>query len=115
MTKGPTYEIFAQRAGPVYWYFTSSPPAISPTFLGGKLYVSCIGCPGWYSGTGYGADFVFATFVTTGTVQAPTLAVDASSPRSFAEGPTPAAPATVSKPPGAASRWTPNTGTAART
>src|SRR5207253_4570191 len=61
-------------AGSVSWYFTSSPPTISPTFLGGKLYVGCVGCPSWYSGAGYGADFVFATYVNTSTVQLPTIA-----------------------------------------
>src|SRR5260370_5797953 len=93
MPKGTTYEIFAQRAGPVYWYFTSSPPAISPTFLGGKLYVSCVGCPSWYSGTGYGADFGFATLVNTSTVHRPTIPVHASSRLSDDEGK--ATPATV--------------------
>ena len=111
MTKGTTYEIFAQRAGPVYWYFTSSPPAISPTFLGGKLYVSCVGCPSWYSGTGYGADFVFATFVNTSTVQGPTIAVDASSRLSVDEGSAPAATGTFSDPNGGAVTLTSNSGT----
>jgi len=110
ITKGTTYEIFAQKGGSVYWYFTSSPPAISPTFLGGQLYISCIGCPSWYSGPGYGADFVFATYVNTSTVQAPTIAVDPSSHLSVDEGMAPAATGTFSDPNGDAVTLTATSG-----
>jgi len=100
ITKGTAYEIYAQRAGSVSWYFTSSPPTISPTFLGGKLYVGCVGCPSWYSGAGYGADFVFATYVNTSTVQLPTIAATTPNPMNVDEGTAPSAAGTFSDPNG---------------
>lgn len=100
ITKGVTYEIFTKRAGPVYWYFTNSTPPVSPTFLGGKLYVSCVGCSTWFTGPGYGADFVFDTFVNTTTVQQPAITLDKPSATAD-EGASPTMTGTFSDPNGA--------------
>src|SRR5207302_6088327 len=44
ITKGTAYELFAPKAGSGSWYFTNSPPPISPTSLAGKLHAGRAGC-----------------------------------------------------------------------
>ena len=70
ITAGNKYVVLLNASnGYVSWYATRATPPITPTFLGGKLFV---GMP-W---TSFSGDFVFSTFVNTSTMALPTIATD---------------------------------------
>jgi PKD repeat protein len=115
VTKGTQYAIVVRRLSPgaFNWYFSSFAP---PSFTGGKLFVSTCDTAGcaWYTGPGWGADFGFKTWVSSGVNQAPTVAADNAS-ISVAEGTAPANTGTYSDPDGDAVTLTASSGALTKT
>lgn len=71
VTAGTKYAIVVHAAGLFTWYDSWSIDA----YLPGQLYLSCNGC-GWLTGSGYGDDFAFKTWVATSANRAPVVAAD---------------------------------------
>lgn len=109
---GTKYAIVVNRTTNGYfaWYETGTYDA----YKAGQLYVSCVGCPQWYTGSGYGMDFAFKTWVSTTTNKAPVVAAD-SSAVTAPEGTAPANTGTFSDPDGDAVTVTASAGTITKT
>ncbi len=101
VTKGTQYAIVVQQlVTPVYWKLTTF-STIPTTFSGGQLWVSSCqqGCK-WYSGTGYGKDFVFEVYVASAPANTPpTLTLNSQNAR-VNEGTAPTMSGTFSDPDG---------------
>jgi len=73
VTAGTQYAVVVNvSVGAFTWYNSW----IFNAYPGGQLYVGCVGCPTWYTGSGYGQDFTFKTWVAISTNHAPVLAAD---------------------------------------
>jgi len=109
---GTKYAIVVNRTTNGYfaWYETGTYDA----YKAGQLYVSCVGCPQWYTGSGYGMDFAFKTWVSTTTNKAPVVAAD-SSAVTAPEGTAAANTGTFSDPDGDAVTVTASAGTITKT
>jgi hypothetical protein len=75
VTAGTQYAIVVNViVGQFTWYNSW----IFNAYLGGQLYVGCLGCS-WLTGSVYGQDFTFETWVAISTNHAPVLASDNAS------------------------------------
>lgn len=75
VTAGTQYAIVVNViVGQFTWYNSW----IFNAYLGGQLYVGCLGCS-WLTGSVYGQDFTFETWVAISTNHAPVLASDKAS------------------------------------
>jgi hypothetical protein len=72
VTAGTQYAIVVNVAVGLFTWYTSW---IFNAYPGGQLYVGCLGC-GWFTGSQYGQDFTFKTWVAINTNKAPVLAAD---------------------------------------
>lgn len=68
---GSRYAIVVYPTGIFTWYDSWQIDA----YPGGQLYVGCAGCP-WLTGSSFGRDFAFETWVATSANQAPVVAAD---------------------------------------
>lgn len=72
VTAGTQYAIVVNViVGQFTWYDSW----IFNAYLGGQLYVGCLGCT-WLTGSAYGQDFTFKTWVAISSNHAPALAAD---------------------------------------
>lgn len=94
VTAGTKYAIVAKVIGLLTWYDSWS----IDDYPGGQLYLSCNGC-GWLTGSSYGQDFAFKTWLSANTNQAPAVAADHTAV-TVNEGTAPANSGTFSDPDG---------------
>jgi PKD repeat protein len=106
ITSGTKYAIVVKVAAGLFTWYDSW---IFNAYLGGQLYVGCSGCA-WLTGSQYGMDFAFKTWVVTSANQAPTVAAD-SAGVTVGEGTAPANTGTFSDASGHAVTITASAGT----
>jgi chitodextrinase len=110
ITDGTQYAIVVKRASGLFTWYDSW---IFNGYAGGQLYVTCSGCA-WLTGSQYGMDFAFKTWVAINTNAAPAVAADSASV-TVPEGTAPADTGTFSDPDGDTVAITASTGTVIRT
>jgi PKD domain-containing protein/Big-like domain-containing protein/FIMAH domain-containing protein len=106
---GTKYAIVVHAVGLFTWYDSWSIDA----YPAGQLYLSCNGC-GWLTGSNYGRDFAFKTWVATNLNQAPAVAADHSTV-AVNEGTAAANTGTFSDPDGDTVSLTASSGTVTKT
>lgn len=74
ITAGTQYAIVVSVVGLFTWYDSWQFDA----YPGGQLFVGCIGCS-WFTGSAFGRDFAFKTWVASTVNAAPTVAADNTS------------------------------------
>jgi len=95
VTAGTHYAIVVNvSVGQFTWYNSW----IFNAYPGGQLYVGCLGC-GWFTGSNFGQDFAFMTWVAINTNHAPALTADNAAVR-VDEGTRPTNTGTFSDPDG---------------
>jgi hypothetical protein len=110
VTAGTQYAILVNRSvGTFNWYNSWQ----ANLYLGGQLYVGCLGCP-WYTGGSFGQDFAFKTWVAINTNHAPAVAAD-NAAVSVNEGTKPTNAGTFSDPDGDTVALTASAGTVTQT
>lgn len=110
ITAGTQYAIVVKVTVGLFTWYDSW---IFNAYPGGQLYVGCTGCA-WLTGSQYGMDFTFKTWVAINTNKAPALAAD-SATITVTEGTAPANTGTYSDPDGDTVALTASAGTVTKT
>jgi PKD repeat protein len=110
ITAGTQYAIVVRVTVGLFTWYDSW---IFNAYPGGQLYVGCTGCA-WLTGSQYGMDFTFKTWVAINTNKAPVLAAD-SATVTVTEGTAPANTGTYSDPDGDTVALTASAGTVTKT
>jgi PKD domain len=110
ITAGTQYAIVVKVSVGLFTWYNSW---IFNAYLSGQLYVGCSGC-NWLTGSLYGMDFTFKTWVAINTNKAPAVAADSSS-ITVSEGTAQANTGTFSDPDGDTVALTASAGTITKT
>ena len=110
ITAGTKYAIVVKVSQGLFTWYDSW---LFSAYAGGQLYVGCAGCA-WLTGSQYGMDFAFKTWVAISTNKAPAVAADSSS-LTVAEGTAPANTGTYADPDGDTVALTASAGTVTKT
>ena len=92
VTSGTHYAIVVRLLVGTFTWYTSS---VIDAYAGGQLYISCSGCA-WFTGTRWGQDFAFKTWVTTVAANHPPVVAADNGAVGVAEGGAPANTGTFS-------------------